>query len=340
VSQVTAGKIVEDLLRRGILEETDASGDDRARPGRPARGVRLDRSTPRYLIIQIGVVHTRLAVAPIAPPADDRWLVTFRTPASPAKFEAALRQAAGKLPQAELLAALMSVPGVVDEPAGKVLLSPNLHWTEEADLPQIVSRVLGLPVSMMQEIRALAMGQLCAEPESRDFLLVDFGQGVGAAAVLGGKLFQGSTALCGELGHTPVVGNARPCGCGAVGCVETLLSRRGLLESFRIDTRNPTATWEDLRAHLATGKMPGWLTRSLDAGAAAIAGALNVLGLHRVVLTGSITELPGRVGAALCDAISRGAMWARFGQIDCTLAPRRRAAGLVCEAIERLMESS
>jgi predicted ArsR family transcriptional regulator len=47
VSQVTAGKIVEDLLRRGILEETDASGDDRARPGRSSSRGGRGRLPPR-----------------------------------------------------------------------------------------------------------------------------------------------------------------------------------------------------------------------------------------------------------------------------------------------------
>ena len=36
-------------------------------------------------------------------------------------------------------------------------------------------------------------------------------------------------------------------------------------------------------------------------------------------------------------AIQNGAMWARFGQVECLSAPRRRTAGLVAVGIDRLV---
>jgi predicted NBD/HSP70 family sugar kinase len=80
-----------------------------------------------------------------------------------------------------------------------------------------------------------------------------------------------------------------------------------------------------------------WLQEALEAVAAVLAGALNVLGLRRVVVTGSLTELPPRVMEHLSDAIRRGAMWARFGEVKVVAAPRRRTAGLVAVALDRLV---
>ena len=82
-------------------------------------------------------------------------------------------------------------------------------YTMETVLPAI-----HCPVLLVQEIRALALGHLTADPAAQDFLLVDFGEGVGGAIVLEGKLYSPSTPLSGELGHTPVPGNRRLCGCG------------------------------------------------------------------------------------------------------------------------------
>ena len=52
---------------------------------------------------------------------------------------------------------------------------------------------------------------------------------VGGAIIVDGKPLANPLPISGEIGHTPVLGNARPCGCGAVGCMETLVSLRGLL---------------------------------------------------------------------------------------------------------------
>jgi hypothetical protein len=39
----------------------------------------------------------------------------------------------------------------------------------------------------------------------------------------------------------------------------------------------------------------------------------------------------------LSDAVQKGAMWARFGEVECVAAPRRRAAGLVAVGIDRFI---
>ena len=120
---------------------------------------------------------------------------------------------------------------MVDERTGKVYLSPNVRWLEKANLGESLREVFGSEVVFKQEIRLLALGQLAAEPESGDFLLVDRATASGAAAVIGGSLFSGSIPLSGEIGHVAVPGNDRQCGCGAIGCLETLIARPGLLAS-------------------------------------------------------------------------------------------------------------
>src|SRR5262249_3127986 len=89
-------------------------------------------------------------------------------------------------------------------------------------------------------------------------------------------------------------------------------------------------------AHVKEHGLEPWLKNSLKATANVIAGALNVLGLHRIVVTGFLTELPGAV-QFLGTEITTGALWARFGRIKCQPAPRRRAAGLVGAGLDRLV---
>ena len=350
LSPPTVGKVADELIKAGLLEEYEPAGHDgeevpagrtkseAATLGRPARPLRLNRTTPRLIALQIGVRHTRLAAIPIAPMPDATWPVSFNTPGRAKTWSARLKQAAGKIKLAKPWAVTLSVPGVIDEQAGRVLLSPNLHWTEKADLVQLIRKVWNVPVIVSQEIRALALGHLAACPAELDFLLVDFGDGVGAALMQRGRLYHGTLPLTGELGHTPIPGNGRPCGCGAIGCIETLVSRPGLLESFNAQRRGKRKrSWRDLNRTIEAGGLPAWLKKTLDATATVVAGAMNLTGVKHVVITGSLTELPPPVVRYLGRAIERASMWARFGTIDITDAPRRRAAGLALTAIDRLL---
>lgn len=365
LSAPTVGKLVEQMVDAGLLEYIDSAeqkppkargipASDAAarpeppgvpRPGRPAHPVGLNASQPRFVAIQLGVRHTRIAALSLAEASgvrddgdDGPWTVRFATPPTPEQWQRQLEQAGEKLHLTDPWGVIVSVPGVVDEQQGHVLLSPNLHWTERADLPGLLGSVWSAPVCLVQEIRALALGHLAAEPEEGPFLLVDFGEGVGGAVVIGEQLYEGALPLSGELGHTPVVGNRRTCGCGQTGCMETLASRAGLLASFSRHLRHAgQRRWSRLVARVESHGVEPWLARTLDAVGATIAGAINVVGVSRVVITGSLVELPGCVVEALAERIRGSAMWGRFGTVEVVPAPRRRAAGLVVAGIERIV---
>jgi len=344
LSQPTAGKIVDQLITMGVVEELgvselDANGvPSRLRPmGRPARMLRLNRTPPRFLGIQLGVSHTSLAALPLAVSGDDRWKLHIQTPNSAKAWQKQLQKAAAKIKQKQFWGVLVSVPGIVDEKNGRVLFSPNLHWTEGADLVGLLQTIWNAPVILLQEERTSALGHQAVHPTNEGFLLVDFGEGVGGTIVIGGKLYTNPLPFSGEVGHTLVRGNQRTCGCGAIGCLETLVSTRGLLRTFAENSPGSPNTWPALLEHISERGVVPWLAKTLDAAAIILAGALNVLGLRRLIVTGSLTEMPPSVIRFLGAAISRGAMWCRFGKIEVEGAPRRRMAGLVSVGIDRLV---
>jgi predicted NBD/HSP70 family sugar kinase len=345
LSQPTAGKIADELIRLGVLEEIEEEpaaargghAENHGRVGRPGRILRLCRKEPRFLAVQLGVGETNLSAVPVGVDPEDRWEQQFRTPASAGAWVQQLRVAAANLPNKDYWGVMVSVPGIVDEPEGKVLFSPNLHWTEAVSLPSLIQQVWPAQVALVQEERALALGHQSVDPKEEDFLLVDFGDGVGGAAIVAGKLYTSALPLTTELGHTPVTGNRRKCGCGAVGCIETLVSARGLLQSFAAAHRKTDPTWESLAETIASKGIPAWLAETLEETAVVIAGSLNVLGLRRAIITGVLTDLPPAVMQHLSNAIIKGAMWARFGEVEIESAPRRRTAGLVAVGIDRIV---
>ena len=194
ISQPTITRIVEQLLTKSILMECDGPAAD-VSPGimgRPQTPLQLDTRRPRFAVIQVGVRKTRLAVLPVAIPTTDTWTQEFDSPATLDQWAKRLSTAWENCRARGLHAVVVSLPGVVDEETGRVLLSPNLRWTESGDFARRLGSILGhVEIVFSQEIRALALGHITVDANARDFLLVDAGSGLGAAVVLHGRLFDG-----------------------------------------------------------------------------------------------------------------------------------------------------
>ena len=341
MSPATVGRIVDHLASKPICSERRSRLTVLHSPGgirtlgRPIQLLELDRKRLRFLLIQIGVRQTRIAVAPVAIPDADEWPVEFATPSSGESWLKSLQRNCKKLRMRHVEGVIMSCPGVIDERSGATLLSPNMRWAERVNFPSAIQSALQKPAIFVQEIRALGLGQLAAEPHLEDFLLVDSGDGVGAATIVGGQLQSGHIPLSGELGHTPVLNNDRRCGCGAIGCVETLISREGLLKSFSDHGGQPT--WNALLSHVKHQGLPQWLKASLDAVATTIAGRPQ----RRRHSQRPALRQPRRISRGLSPNTSplkfvAARMWSRLGTVSCRTTPRRRMAGLISAGIDLL----
>ena len=335
MSKPTTGKIIDDLVHAGVVEEIKLVDGGRPSVGRPGKQLRLATGRARFVVMELGVEWTRIAALPPAPPEQERWEVQFKTPTTANAWLERVVQSAEKIDIKRPWAVVVSTPGVVDERTARVLLSPNLHWTEHADLPWMLRQVWPAPIGLVQEMRALALGELGSRPDGDDFLLVDIADGVGGALMLGGRPYQGALPMSGEIGHTPIPGNTRLCGCGGRGCLETLASERGLIQSLR-ESKAPGSTFADV-VRATEQELPPWMRTTLDAVATGVGAGLNIYGVRRAVLVGRITELPATVTDYLIGAIQRASMWSRFDAVAVTLSPKRRARGLLVAGIHRFV---
>ena len=339
MSKPTTGKIIDDLDARRRRR-----GDQVARRRPPQRRPARQAAAPRHQPVPLRRHRSgRRDDAHLGPAAvaarQERWEVQFKTPTSADAWQEKVAQSAEKIQVKRPWAVMVSTPGVVDERAGRVLLSPNLHWSEHADLPWILRQIWSAPVGLVQEVRALALGELGARPDGDDFIMVDIADGVGGALMLGGRIYQGALPMSGEIGHTPIPGNNRLCGCGGRGCLETLASQRGMIQSLREAKGYPATqnlTFADV-VKATERELPPWMRATFDAIATCVSAALNLYGVRRVVMVGRITELPPPATDYLIGVIQRASMWSRFDAVAVTLAPKRIARGLVIAGIHRFV---
>jgi glucokinase len=140
---------------------------------------------------------------------------------------AAIRQAlvAAGARTSDVAAIGLGVPGRVDTESGVVRHAVNLGWHELA-VGERISRELGVPCVLENDVRVAAMGTLrylgSAAPASLVYLSV--GTGIAAGVVLDGKVYRGAHGMAGEVGHMVIEPGGPRCACGTRGCLEALAS--------------------------------------------------------------------------------------------------------------------
>lgn len=110
----------------------------------------------------------------------------------------------------------------------------------------------GLPVWIDNECRnsALAEQWFGLGRQKRNFVSLFTDGGIGAGFLIDGQMVRGMDESFGEIGHTVVQMDGRPCRCGNHGCWETYASSDALLETVR--DRLHEADW--LNARVTSGE--------------------------------------------------------------------------------------
>lgn len=131
----------------------------------------------------------------------------------------------------------VGVAGTVDPSKGRVDRAANLGWTGKR-LGKDLSTACGkVPVQLGNDVNCGALGEARnGAGKGRSSVFAAFaGTGLGGGLVIKGHIVNGDHGYAGEFGHIRYPGNPnaqRRCGCGQLGCLETVASRRGIAHSL------------------------------------------------------------------------------------------------------------
>jgi glucokinase len=131
------------------------------------------------------------------------------------------------VPEAEIRGVGIGVPGTPDVDRGIIRFLTNLpgQW-REVPLQQIVQERVGLPVALVNDVRAMTLSEwLFGAGRGVDSMACfAIGTGIGGGLVMNGQLHLGMDGTAGEFGHQVVEINGLTCGCGGRGCLELYAS--------------------------------------------------------------------------------------------------------------------
>ncbi|MGG0823638.1 ROK family glucokinase [Paenibacillus turicensis] len=124
------------------------------------------------------------------------------------------------------------VAGFTNVREGIIILAPNVGL-RDFHIRKILEDRLGKPVMIDNDANVAALGEAWggAGAGIDNCVCYTLGTGVGGGIIINGKIYQGFSGLAGELGHISVVPDleAIQCGCGKMGCLETVSSATGII---------------------------------------------------------------------------------------------------------------
>lgn len=116
----------------------------------------------------------------------------------------------------------IAAAGLVDDESRRMVLASNLGW-RDLEIGGPIESLTGLRTLVDKDTNMSALGELFAGAGRGldSFIYASVGTGVGGGVIVGGRLLRGIGNRAGEFGHV-FAGGSNVCGCGSVGCLETL----------------------------------------------------------------------------------------------------------------------
>ena len=221
---------------------------------------------------------------------------------------------------------------------GTIDRAPNLPWPQDVPLARMLSERTGLPCTLGNDANAAALGEwrYGAGRGCTDLLVVTLGTGLGSGFIVNGQLLLGPFGNAGELGHTTVVMDGRPCTCGRRGCLEAYVSIRGMRATYQELGEDPGILEQAGVLPIATAALNGdasalqtfrdtarWL-------AVGLANAVAIAPPQRIVLFGGIARNGDLLMAPLRTRFEEALLNIHQGRVElCTSVLPEDDAGIL-----------
>jgi glucokinase-like ROK family protein len=317
LTRTTVSDVVEQLLGAGLAEEI---GLGRSTGGKAPILLQVPDEARHLVGIEVGDTHVSGAIVNLR--GEVRRSV--EVPLDGRDGEMALARLDGLIDElvqpsaAPILGIGIGTPGLIDTKTGTVRWAVNLDW-RDLPLGARLRERWNLPVHVANDSHAAALGEYTfgGHSPSDSMVVVKVGRGIGAGIVIGGQLYAGEGSGAGEIGHSAIADNYRPCRCGSVGCLETLASTRAVVQRARelaphapdsvlnVPARSEPIDFDELVRAFTDGDD---LAREVLLDSArhlgrAIGGLIGTLSIRHVVLVGEMT----RFGEPWLTAVRREA---------------------------------
>jgi len=245
----------------------------------------------------------------------------------------------------------IGIPGLVNRKTHRIEFMPNLPPLAEIDVTGELARLTGLPVILDNDANSAAYAELQAGAarNRRDVFFITLGTGIGAGLIINGEIYRGAMGFAGEFGHMTIDPEGIECGCGNIGCLETIASgpnivRRTRERLYRDRTsslsrlaipRDREFTAEDIARAAREGDEMAqvMMERTGMFLGIAIAAVINLLNVEMIVMGGGVMEAGDLILKPTTKETRRRAFPPSFNSCEIVIAKLGPSAGMIGAAL-------
>ena len=189
----------------------------------------------------------------------------------------------------------MGTPGTYSAADDIMYGAPHTPLYEKPGLVSLLRSELAVPLVVENDANCLALAEFFAQCHGRytTVMAVILGTGMGSGLILGNRLHRGPHGSAGEIGHTSIAIDGRPCECGRRGCGEAYLSGPSLGRRYA-ELAGEALTPDKIYALYEAGDAPARrvLDESVRIMGELFANCVNALDLEAVILGGGVSNIP------------------------------------------------
>ncbi|PSV51084.1 ROK family protein [Photobacterium sp. GB-1] len=188
-------------------------------------------------------------------------------------------------------------PGTLD-PIHGVMKNCNTTALNGQPLDKDLNEMLGIHAIIANDANCFALAETHfgvvkrIKPDAQIVFGIIMGTGVGSGIVVDGKCLYGCHGIAGEWGHNVLEHNGADCYCGKQGCVETVISGKGL-ERYYYELSSQALSLPEIveQAKQNNHEAVKTITRLREYFGLAVARIINVLDPEIIVIGGGVGNI-------------------------------------------------
>ena len=178
-------------------------------------------------------------------------------------------------------------PATINKDRNKVLQAPNIKYIENLDVVSYLEKELNIKTFLEKDTAMLLSYDTNKLNIDKGIVYcIYFGTGVGAMMAIDNKLVIGRNGTAGELGHLYIEGNNLVCGCGNVGCDESVVGGVYLKKLINEEFVN-----ENIEDIFSLHKDHPLIKQYIDRMGVIVADIENILDPDYLIIGGGVIEI-------------------------------------------------
>nr|WP_228005649.1 ROK family protein [Xenorhabdus sp. BG5] len=239
-------KITRELIDAHLVKETEFP--DLGFRGRPAVGLKVDSEGWQFLCIRIDEGHIVIGLRDLSSNLVVEKQSVFSVPQNCSFLDCVVNEIDNfflchQFSLERLTAISITINAIVD-PVNGIIHSSPYYDIHDLPLGKFLHQRTGLPIFLQHGIAAWTIAESLygAGKNYQNLIQIVIDDNVGAGIMTAGQMLHAGNHSVVEIGHIQIESNGEHCYCGNIGCLETVVGIKKILQKFHSQTERQSGT--------------------------------------------------------------------------------------------------